>query len=111
MLPKPKGPPLHLHGLECAAVWPEDNPPLMWLEGEKGDVLAPAAMSDDQEKEWKKLVANSKNFRSHNPWDYCVKESREHFNDNHKKYLECLWLLDSNPSTTARERLGSWLGV
>lgn len=111
MLPRPKGSPLRLHGLEPAAQWPEDTPPHLWLAGEKGDVPAPTNMTDPQEKEWKKLVAYTKNFKSHNPWDYGIKENREHFNDNHKKYLELQWILDSNPSTTARERLGAWLGV
>ena len=111
MLPRPRGSPLKLHGLEPAAQWPEDSPPHLWLAGEKGDVPTPSNMTDSQEKEWKKLVAYTKNFKSHNPWDYGIKENREHFNDNHKKYLELQWILDSNPSTTARERLGAWLGV
>jgi hypothetical protein len=111
MLPRPKGSPIRLNGLEPAAQWTEDSPPPLWLAGEKGEVSAPSNMTLSQEKEWKKLVAYTKNFKSHNPWDYGIKENREHFNDNHKKYLELQWILDSNPSTTARERLGAWLGV
>lgn len=111
MMPKTKGSPLKLYGLEPAACWTEDAPPQLWLAGEKGDVPTPSSLTNAQEKEWKKLVSYTKTFKSHNPWDYGIKENREHFNDNHKKYLELQWILDSNPNTTCRERLGAWLGV
>jgi hypothetical protein len=73
------------------------EPPNM-VEGSKG------------KKAWEKLCSNTRHFKSHNPWDYIVTDSRQHFAVPQKKFLECLWKLDASPSVAPRERLGAWLG-